>query len=170
MRVTSRTAAALAVGTLSLACHSEPLVPDFGPAFTTNATSYTFAVTGTFQSVRIDYVYQDRSGEITALQGCTGGATRWYLEKQVNNAWLEVYPVCTPNDAEGKPVGGNASYTSTVTITDVLEEGGSPRISHRPIAGTYRLRFGLFYDLNFTTGAGRPVTDDRRYSNTFTLQ
>jgi hypothetical protein len=38
------------------------------------------------------------------------------------------------------------------------------------VPGTYRLRFGLFENLNLETGTGTPVTDDRRYSNTFTLQ
>jgi len=67
-------------------------------------------------------------------------------------------------------VAGLGTASGSVIITDVQEVGGAPRISHRPVPGTYRLRFGLFENLNFETGVGSPVTDDRRYSNTFTLQ
>ncbi|MDZ4674141.1 MAG: hypothetical protein SGI84_06780 [Gemmatimonadota bacterium] len=170
MRVASKTLAALASGFLSLGCLSEITLPDPDPAFATSATSYTLQVSGTIQSVQVNYVYTDQSGAITALQGCTGGVTRWFLEKQVGSAWQEVYPVCTANDAEGKAVAAGGTYASSVTITDFIAEGGSPRISHRPIAGTYRLRFGLYENLNFATGVGTLVNDGRQYSNTFTLQ
>jgi hypothetical protein len=170
MRLTFRTATALAAGSLSLACLDEITLPDPDPAFLTNASSYTLEVSGTIQTVQINYVYTDITGSITALQGCTGGATRWFLEKQVNNQWQDVYPVCTANEVEGKAVGALSSYASTATITDFIAEGGSPRISHRPVAGTYRLRFSLYENLNFATGVGSLVTDGRQYSNTFTLQ
>lgn len=170
MRVAPKTVAALAAGFLSLGCLTEITLPDPDPAFATNATSYTFQVSGVIQTVQISYTYTDQSGTITALQGCTGGITRWILEKQVGNAWQEVYPVCTANDAEGKAVAAGGSYASTITITDYIEQGGSPRISHRPVAGTYRLRFGLYENLNFGTGVGTAVNDGRQYSNTFTLQ
>ncbi len=170
MRVPSRTAAVLAAGIVSLGCLSEITPPDPDPAFTTSATSYTLQVSGDIQTVQVGFVYQDQSGGITAIQGCTGGAVRWFLEKQVGNAWQEVYPVCTANDAEGKAVAAGGNYASSITITDFIAEGGAPRISHRPVAGTYRLRFGLFENINFATGVGTLVNDGRQYSNTFTLQ
>jgi len=170
MRLSSRAAMVVAAATLSAACLSKITLPDPDPAFTTNASSYTFAVSGTIQEVTINYTYQDDSGTVTALEGCTGGATRWFLEKDVNGTWEEVYPVCTANGAEGKAVAAGGSYASSLTITDALEEGASPRISRRPVAGTYRLRFGLFDNLNLATGVGSQVKDGRQYSNTFTLQ
>jgi len=170
MPVSPRIAAAFAAGILSLGCLDRITLPDPDPSFTTNATSYTLQVSGTVQTAEVGFTYLDVSGGITALQGCTGGAVRWFLEKQVGNDWQEVYPVCTANDAEGKAVAAGGTYTSTITIIDFIEEGGAPRISHRPVAGTYRLRFGLFENINFATGVGEIVSDGRQYSNTFTLQ
>lgn len=161
--------AALLAATVSLGCLSEITVPPPGPAFTTDAGSYVLVLGGTSRTAVIAWTYQDESGGITALQGCTGGIARWTLEKQVSGEWREVYPVCTANDAAGTPVVAGGSSTGEIFLVDLVAEGGSPRISHRPIAGTYRIRFHLFENLNFVTGTGEAVTDGRQYSNTFTL-
>lgn len=170
MARTSWIAPAFLAGTLSLGCLSDITIPGPGPAFTTNALAYTLEGDGTSKLTTVSWTYVDFTGEATAIQGCTGGAARWFLEKKVGDSWLEVYPVCTANDAAGIAVVSGGSYEGSAIITDVITEGGSPRISHRPVAGTYRLRFGLYEDLNFATGTGTAVTDDRRYSNEFTLQ
>jgi hypothetical protein len=170
MRRTIRIAPAILAGALSLSCINEITLPPLGAAFSTDATVYTMELIGNARQVTINWTYQDASGSVTALQGCAGGVARWFLEKQVDNGWQEVYPVCTANDAAGIAVAGDGTAEGSATITDVQEVGGAPRISHRPVPGTYRLRFGLFENLNLETGTGTPVTDDRRYSNTFTLQ
>ncbi|MDP9145147.1 MAG: hypothetical protein M3N43_10715 [Actinomycetota bacterium] len=170
MRRTIRVAPAILAGALSLSCINDITLPPLGAAFTTDATVYTMELIGNARQVTINWSYQDASGSVTALQGCTGGVARWFLEKEVGNGWQEVYPVCTANDGAGIAVAGLGTASGSVIITDVQAVDGVPRISHRPVPGTYRLRFGLFENLNFETGVGSPVTDDRRYSNTFTLQ
>jgi hypothetical protein len=167
----SRIAPAILAGALSLSCISDPpTLPGPGPAFTTNATAYILELSGNARVATISWTYQDESGDVTALQGCTGGVARWTLEKQVGTDWEAVYPVCTPNDAAGIAVVGGGTAAGTIILTDVVDENSAPRISQRPVAGTYRLKFGLFEDINPGAGTGVPVTGDRPYSNTFTLQ
>lgn len=146
--------------------------PSAPPAFTTSTSSYTLQVVNEIPQVVIPYTFQNDGAELAALQGCSGNAgVAWWLEKQVSGGWKQAYPaLCEPNPDSGVPVAAGGQYSATVTIRD--GEPGSPtaRISERPVAGTYRLRFGLFERVNLQTGVGFRVTDGRQYSNTFTLQ
>lgn len=146
--------------------------PTASPAFTTSASSYTFQVVGEVPQVVVTYTFDNEGSELAALQGCSGNAgVAWWLEKQVGGQWKQAYPaLCEPNPDSGVPVAAGSQYTATATIHDGQPGSPTPRISERPIAGTYRLRFGLFERVNLQTGVGFRVTDGRQYSNPFTLQ
>lgn len=156
---------------LSLGC-GEGTGPSAPPAFTTSATSYTLQAVNEIPQVVISYTFQNAGAEPAALQGCSGNAgAAWWLEKRDGGGWKQAYPaLCEPNPDSGVPVPGGGQYTATVTIRDGEPGSPTPRISERPVAGTYRLRFGLFERVNLQTGVGFRVTDGRQYSNTFTLQ
>lgn len=167
---TSRSATAAAV-LLSLGC-GDGTGPSAPPAFTTSASSYTLQVVNEVPQVVISYTFLNEGSEPAALQGCSGNAgVAWWLEKQVSGGWKQAYPaLCEPNPDAGVPVAAGGQYSATVTIRDGQPGSPIPQISERPVAGTYRLRFGLFERVNLQTGVGFRVTDGRQYSNTFTLQ
>lgn len=146
--------------------------PSGPPGFLTGASTYTLAVVNGVPQVQIGFTFDNDSGELAALQGCSGNlGVAWWLEKRVGGSWKQAYPaLCEPNPDAGVPVSAGGQYTGTVTVRDGELGGPDPRISERPVAGTYRLRFGLFERVNLQTGVGVRVTDGRQYSNTFTLQ
>lgn len=162
---------AAVMGGLILGC-GDGTGPTRQPAFITSASSYTLQVVDGVPRVTITYTYQNDEPELTAIQGCPGGnRPAWWLEKQVGNSWREAYPAtCEPHPDAGLPVSSGNQYTGTVTLTDGEPGSANPRFTERPVAGTYRLRFGLFERVNIGTGVGFRVTDGRQYSNTFTLQ
>lgn len=161
----------VAAALLALGC-GDGTGPSEPPAFTTSAASYTLQVVNEVPQVVISYTFVNEGSELAALQGCSGNAgVAWWLEKQVGGSWKQAYPaLCEPNPDSGVPVAGGGQYTATATIRDGEPGSPTPRISERPVAGTYRLRFGLFERVNLQTGVGFRVTDGRQYSNTFTLQ
>lgn len=160
-----------AAALLALGC-GDGTGPSEPPAFTTSSSSYTLQVVNGVPQVVISYTFVNGGAELAALQGCSGNAgVAWWLEKQVGGGWKQAYPaLCEPNPDSGFPVAAGSQYTATATIRDGEPGGPTPRISERPVAGTYRLRFGLFERVNLQTGVGFRVTDGRQYSNTFTLQ
>lgn len=163
------TAACAALVLLGCGDGTGPTAP---PAFTTTASTYTLQVVNEIPQVVITYTFVNEGSELAALQGCSGNAgAAWWLEKQVGGEWKQAYPaLCEPNPDSGVPVSGGNQYTATATIQDGEPGSPTPRISERPVAGTYRLRFGLFERVNLQTGVGFRVTDGRQFSNTFTLQ
>ncbi len=163
--------ATVAAVLLSLGC-GDGTGPSAPPAFTTSATSYTLQVVSDIPQIMISYTFQNAGAELAALQGCSGNAgVAWWLEKQVGGEWKQAYPaLCEPNPDAGVGVPAGAQHTATLTIRDGAPGSSTPRISERPVSGTYRLRFGLFERVNPQTGVGFRVTDGRQYSNTFTLQ
>lgn len=156
---------------LSLGC-GDGTGPSAPPAFTTSASSYTLQVVNNIPQIVINYSFTNTGAEPAALQGCSGNlGVAWWLEKRVGGGWKQAYPaLCEPNPDAGVPVAPGAQYAATVTIRDGQPGTPTPSISERPVAGTYRLRFGLFERVNLQTGVGFRVTDGRQYSNTFTLQ
>lgn len=167
---TSRVVSAALVGAALLACGGTG--PSRDPAFVTSASSYTLTPVNEVPQVTINYTYQNDDEQLAALQGCTGGNQPiWWLEKQVGGSWREAYPaVCEANPNAGVAVPGGGQFSGSITIMDGVAGGADPMITHRPVAGTYRLRFGLFDRINQQTGVGHRVTDGRQFSNTFSLQ
>lgn len=170
-RPPARPALAVAALLLVLGC-GDGTGPSEAPAFTTSASTYTLQSVSGVPQVVISYTFVNEGTELAALQGCSGNAgVAWWLEKQVGGTWKQAYPaLCEPNPDSGVPVAAGGQYTATATIRDGEPGSPTPRISERPVAGTYRLRFGLFERVNLQTGVGFRVTDGRQYSNPFTLQ
>lgn len=166
---TGRVSVALLLATAACGDGAGPSEP---PAFTTDANSYTFAVVNGVPQLQIGYDFANESGQLAALQGCSGNlGAAWWLEKRVGGEWKAAYPaVCEPNPDAGVPISAGGSYSGAAVVKDGAAGGADPRISERPVAGTYRLRFGLFENVNLQTGVGVRVTDGRQYSNTFTIQ
>jgi len=158
------------VASLVSGCLGDNSSPSEDPAFETGATSYSFVTVGATNEVTVTYTFRNSTSTLNALQGCFGMVPFWTLEKLVNGSWQVAYPApCVADPSAGVPVAPGGEYQGTILLLDAVDANASPRITLRPVAGTYRLKFGLFEGVSLQTGEGVRVTDGRTYSNTFTL-
>ncbi len=160
----------LAAGLVS-GCLGGNAGPSDDPAFETGAAAYSFVTVGATNEVTITYTFRNTTTTLGAIQGCFGMVPFWTLEKLVNGSWQVAYPApCTADPSSGVAVAPGGQYQGTILLLDAVDANGTPRITLRPVAGTYRLKFGLFEGVSLVTGEGTRVTDGRTYSNTFTLE